>query len=124
MKGSKVKRALSVDVLRSRLRQFARARDWEKFHSPKNLCMALAAEVGELTEQFQWLSEKQSRGLSDKAKARVAQELADVFIYLLRLSDRLGIDLLKAAARKIEASEAKYPAAKVHGSARKYLEYH
>src|SRR5712691_2511587 len=98
MERNQSKRPLSIDVLRTRIREFAEARDWEKFHSPKNLCMALIAEVGELTEHFQWLSEKKSLRVADKEKKKIAEELGDVFIYLIRLSDRLGIDLLRAAA--------------------------
>lgn len=105
--------------LRERLRAFARARDWEQFHSPKNLSMALIVEAAELVEHFQWLTEPQSRRLDPKTFAAVEQEIADVFIYLVRLSDLLGMDLLDAAARKIALNEQKYPADEVRGKADK-----
>jgi NTP pyrophosphatase (non-canonical NTP hydrolase) len=105
--------------LRERLRAFARARDWEQFHSPKNLAMALIVEAAELVEHFQWLTEEQSRVLAPAVRAEVEHELADVFIYLLRLADLLGVDLPAAAARKIELNEKKYPADAVRGSAEK-----
>jgi NTP pyrophosphatase (non-canonical NTP hydrolase) len=105
--------------LRERLRAFARARDWEQFHSPKNLSMALIVEAAELVEHFQWLTEAQSTRLDPKTQAAVEQELADVFIYLVRLADLLGIDLLDAAVRKIALNERKYPADEVRGKADK-----
>ena len=105
--------------LRERLRRFARERDWEQFHSPKNLAMALIAEAAELVEHFQWLTETQSRVLDPEKREQVAQELADVFLYLVRLADRLDIDLLEAAQRKIVLNAQKYPADKVRGSAKK-----
>ena len=112
-----------LDALRDRLREFATARDWERFHSPKNLAAALIVEAAELLEHFQWLTEEQSRALPPETKAEVATELADVLLYLVRLADQLGIDLHAAAAAKIAANEQKYPADKVRGSARKYTEY-
>ncbi len=108
-----------LEQLRERLRAFARARDWEQFHSPKNLSMALIVEAAELVEHFQWLTESQSQGLDPKTFQAVEEEVADVFIYLVRLSDLLGIDLLDAAARKITLNEKKYPAEEVRGSAKK-----
>lgn len=112
-----------LDVLRDRLRAFAAARDWERFHSPKNLATALIVEAAELVEHFQWLTEEQSRDLPRETKADVATELADVLLYLVRLADQLGIDLHTAAVAKIAANEQKYPADRVRGSARKYTEY-
>ncbi len=109
----------SVESLRARLRAFARARDWEQFHSPKNLSMALIVEAAELVEHFQWLTEPQSARLDPKTFQAVEQEVADVFIYLVRLSDLLGIDLLDAAARKIALNEKKYPADEVRGKSDK-----
>lgn len=106
--------------LRQRLADFAAARDWDPFHSPKNLAMALAAEAGELLEHFQWLSEAQSTALGDAQRDEVALELADILLYLVRLSDKLGVDLVAAAHRKIGLNELKYPADKARGSARKY----
>lgn len=107
------------EALRVRLRGFAQARDWEQFHSPKNLSMALIVEAAELVEHFQWLTESQSARLDPKMFEAVEQEVADVFIYLVRLSDMLGIDLLDAAARKIALNEKKYPANEVRGKADK-----
>ncbi len=109
--------------LTERLRRFTADRDWEQFHSPKNLAMALAAETGELLEHFQWLTEAQSRDLPPDKKARVAEEIADVQNYLIRLADQLGIDIPAAVHAKIRQNETKYPADKVRGDARKYNEY-
>jgi dCTP diphosphatase len=112
-----------LHALQQRLREFAAEREWDQFHSPKNLSMALAVEAAELVEQFQWLSEDQSRQLDADRHARVRLEIADVFIYLLRIADKLDVDLLLAAADKIALNEQKYPAVKVRGDARKYTEY-
>jgi NTP pyrophosphatase (non-canonical NTP hydrolase) len=109
--------------LREHLRRFAQARDWDQFHSPKNLAMALIAEAAELVEHFQWLTEAQSAELSAEKKAEVAEELADVLVYLVRIADKLDIDLLAAASAKMARNEAKYPAEHVKGSAKKYTEY-
>ena len=111
-----------IDRLREQLRAFAEARDWEKFHSPKNLAMALAAEAGELLEVFQWMTEPQSRDLPPDARARASEEIADVLLYLVRLADTLGIDPIDAANRKIVTNAARYPADKARGSSRKYTE--
>lgn len=105
------------------LREFAAARDWEQFHSPKNLAMALSVETSEILEHFQWLTEAQSRELSANVRDEVELELADTLIFLVRLADQLDIDLLAAAHRKIEINEEKYPAHVVRGSARKYTDY-
>jgi dCTP diphosphatase len=113
----------ALRALQERLAVFAAERDWEKFHSPKNLAMALSVEAAELVEEFQWLTEQQSQSLDAERRERVRLELADVFIYLLRISDRLGIDLLAAADAKIVLNERKYPAERVRGDARKYTEY-
>jgi len=110
-------------ALQQRLAAFAAAREWEQFHSPKNLAMALSVEAAELVEEFQWLTEDQSRALDAERRDRVRLELADVFIYLLRLADKLGVDLLQAARDKIELNERKYPADRVRGDARKYDQY-
>lgn len=109
----------SLQELRDRLRDFAAARNWEQFHSPKNLVMALAGEVGELIEHFQWLTEVESKALSASKREAVEQEMADVLLYLVRLADRLQIDLLSAAERKIAINERKYPAEVVRGRATK-----
>ncbi len=113
----------SLRQLKDELREFARQRDWEQFHSPKNLVMALSVEAAELLEHFQWLTEEQSRDLGDDKRCEVAYEMADIFIYLLRLSERLDIDLLQAVKEKMQINAEKYPADKVRGSARKYTEY-
>jgi len=113
----------SLDDLNARLLAFARERDWEQFHSPKNLAMALAGETGELLEHFQWLSETQSAALDPDMRDAVALEMADILIYLIRLAERLDIDLLDAAARKVAINEARYPAEKVRGDARRAAEY-
>ncbi len=109
--------------LRDRLRTFAAARDWDQFHSPKNLAMALIAEAGELVEHFQWLREDETLRLPADRRAEIAMELADVLAYLVRLADKLDIDLLEAASAKLARNEARYPVAKVRGSARKYTAY-
>jgi len=108
-----------ISELASRLREFAAARDWEQFHSPKNLASALIVEAAELLEHFQWLKQRESETLDARKREQVELEMADVFIYLVRMADRLGVDLLDAAARKIEMNERKYPADRVRGSARK-----
>ena len=110
-------------MLRDKLRAFAEARDWDQFHSPKNLSMALMVEVAELMEHFQWLTEQQSVSLSPDIKDAVAEELADILLYLVRLSDKLEVDLKEAALHKLEKNAAKYPAEKVRGSSKKYSEY-
>lgn len=113
----------SIEELRDQLRVFAEDRDWNQFHSPKNLAMALSVEVAELLEHFQWLTEDESRNLSEAALSEVADEIADVQNYLVRLADKLGIDILEAAAKKYVKNEAKYPADLVRGSSNKYTEY-
>ena len=111
---------LDIQGIQSTLRSFAAARDWDQFHSPKNLSMALAGEVGELVEIFQWLSEAQSIDLSDSDRQRAAEEIADIQIYLLRLADILGVDLAKAVDQKIELNATKYPVSGSKGNATKY----
>jgi NTP pyrophosphatase (non-canonical NTP hydrolase) len=105
------------------LRQFAAERDWEKFHSPKNISMALSVEVAEILEHFQWMTEQQSRELDQDKQAEVSEELADAFIYLVRLADQLDIDLMAAAESKLKINADKYPADRVRGSSKKYTEY-
>ena len=112
-----------LDELIERINAFAAERDWDQFHSPKNLSMALIAEAAELVEHFQWLTEEQSYTLPDNTLAEVRLELADIFVYLLRMSDRLGVDLVQAAQQKISLNEQKYPTEQVKGSAKKYHEY-
>lgn len=105
---------------KAELAQFVAERDWAQFHSPKNLTMALAGEVGELLEHFQWLSESQSEALSTEQLEEVAMELADIQIYLVNLSSRLGIALGPAVRRKMHLNALKYPADKARGRAIKY----
>lgn len=112
-----------LEDLKQRLRGFAAARDWDKFHSPKNLSMALIAEAGELVEHFQWLTQDESGGLSEDKLSKVEGELADVLIYLVRLADKLDVNLIEAAKKKIDINESRYPADKARGSAKKYTEY-
>jgi NTP pyrophosphatase (non-canonical NTP hydrolase) len=108
--------------LQRRQRQFAKARDWEQFHSPKNLAAALIVEAAELLEHFQWLTEDDSRKLPLRKRRVVAEEMADVLLYLVRLADQLGIDLIAAANAKIKRNAAKYPVHKAKGSSKKYNE--
>ncbi len=108
-----------VASLREQLREFAAARDWAQFHSPKNLAMALSAEAGELLEIFQWLTEAQSRSLSPEAHTAASDEIADVLLYLIQLSDQLGIDPIAAAHRKLLANGERYPVDKARGNSRK-----
>ena len=112
----------SIDALTEKLRAFAAARDWFQFHSPKNLACALSAESGELLENFQWLTDEQSRNLSEDRKQAVAMEVADVLLYLLRLCDELGIDPLRAAEEKIALNELRYPTERSRGTSKKYTE--
>jgi len=111
-----------LDDLRDALRRFARERDWDQFHSPKNLASALVVEAAELLECFQWLTEEQSRALSDDDKRKVTEELADVFLYLIRLADKLDADLLEGARDKIAKNAEKYPVEKARGNAKKYTD--
>lgn len=112
-----------VEDLQRRLRHFARERDWEQFHSPKNLAMALTVEASELQEIFQWLSEAQSAALSEVQRQQVADEMADVLLYLCRMADVLAIDLPQAADAKLARNAEKYPAALVKGKSAKYSDY-
>jgi dCTP diphosphatase len=114
--------ANDLQTLTQSLRDFAADRDWEQFHSPKNLAMALSVEAAELLEHFQWLTEAQSRQLSADKTAHVAAEAADVLLYLLQLADKLGIDLIDAARAKLVVNGQKYPVALAHGSSKKYSE--
>ena len=113
----------SLDDLNSRLKKFAMERNWEQFHSPKNLSMALIAECAELVEHFQWLSEAQSQDLAAEKRELVALEMADILIYLIRLAERLNIDLIDSANRKLAINEQRYPKSKVFGDARRADEY-
>lgn len=113
-------RKMDIKALQRTLAAFAAERDWQQFHSPKNLAMALAAESGELLELFQWLSEPQSRQLNAQQRAAVEQELADILFYLLRLADQLQIDMEAATERKLEINAERYPVDLAKGNATKY----
>ncbi|MBI3380626.1 MAG: nucleotide pyrophosphohydrolase [Aquabacterium sp.] len=112
----------SIPQLAQRLQQFADARDWGPFHSPKNLASALIVEAGELLEHFQWMTEAQSRNLDADKKQAVAHEMADVLLYLVQLSSALGVDLMAAAREKMAINESRYPVDQARGSSRKYDE--
>ena len=112
-----------LEELKGQVRAFVEERDWSRFHSPKNLAMALSVEASELVELFQWLTEEESGALDAERRQRVAEELADVLWFLVRLADRLDIDLLEAAGRKLAANAAKYPPDRVRGQSKKYTDY-
>ena len=106
--------------LKLRLREFAKERDWDQFHSPKNFSMALIVECAELVEHFQWLTDEQSKSLPAETLEEVRLEMADIFLYLIRLADKLDIDLMDAANSKIKLNAEKYPIEKAKGLATKY----
>lgn len=112
--------SLRFEPLQRILRDFARERDWEQFHSPKNLAMALSVEVAELVEIFQWLDGPASASLPDTERRHAAQEIADIQIYLARIADVLGIDIAQAVDEKLEINRRNYPADRVRGSAARY----
>ena len=112
-----------LEDLKQRIRRFAEERDWDQFHTPKNLAMALIVEAAEMVEHFQWLTGAESQALSAEKQAEVEAELADILIYLVRLADKLDIDLHSAALEKLQRNAEKYPAAKVRGRSSKYNEY-
>ncbi len=115
-------RSDTLMALREALRDFAAARAWDQFHSPKNLAIALSVEAAELLEHFQWISEDNSARLSPEALAKVREELADVLLYLIRLADKLNVDLGAAARDKITLNALKYPIEKARGTAKKYTD--
>jgi NTP pyrophosphatase (non-canonical NTP hydrolase) len=110
----------TIRELQGQVEEFVNERDWQSFQSPKNLAMALTGEVGELVEHFQWLTQEESERLSDETLAEVKDEMADVFIYLVRMADRLNVDLLEAAEVKIAKNSLKYPVEKSKGNQLKY----
>lgn len=112
-----------LEQLRERLARFASDREWDQFHSPKNLSMALIAEAAELVEHFQWLSEEESANLPADKQEEVAMELADILIFLIRIADKLGVDLADTAWRKIQVNETRYPVELTKGSAKRASEY-
>lgn len=114
---------MQIEEIRDSLRQFAAEREWDKFHSPKNLSAALAVEAGELLEHFQWLTDAESAALNENSREQVALEMADVFLYLVRLSDKLNVDLIEVARRKLALNAQKYPVQLAKGNAKKYTEF-
>ncbi|MEE4299431.1 MAG: nucleotide pyrophosphohydrolase [Pseudomonadales bacterium] len=110
----------NLEDLRADVARFVAERDWAQFHTPKNIAMALTVEAAELQEHFQWLTPEASAALSSEQLGEVADEIADVQVYLLRLADLLGIDLLEACERKMAKNRAKYPVALARGRADKY----
>jgi dCTP diphosphatase len=129
--GSIMGSTLSIDIERitQRLREFAKVRDWEQFHTPKNLVMALSVECSELVEHFQWLDSEQAKNLqienseNENKREEIAEEVSDILFYLLRFSDVMNIDLQNAVDKKLEKNAKKYPAEKVRGNSKKYNEY-
>lgn len=113
----------SLEELKQKLKAFVDARDWAQFHSPKNLAMAMIVEAAELVEHFQWDTETESHVLSAEKREQVGHELADTFVYLLRISQVLNIDLIDAANKKIELNAQKYPVEKARGKNNKYTDY-
>jgi NTP pyrophosphatase (non-canonical NTP hydrolase) len=109
-----------LDAIKQQLRVFAKERDWDQFHSPKNFSMALIVECAELVEHFQWLTDEQSKNLSATTLDEVSLEMADIMIYLIRLADKLDVDLLQTVERKIDLNAMKYPIEKSKGIAAKY----
>jgi dCTP diphosphatase len=109
--------------LRDAIRVFTQERDWDQFHTPKNLAASISIESGELLEQFQWLQKGAASELGEVRLTEVRHEMADVLVYLIRLADKLDIDLASAVVEKLELNRAKYPVDKVKGDARKYDEY-
>jgi len=113
---------MSLEELRGALRQFASERDWDQFHSPKNLAIALSVEAAELLEHFQWTPDADSALLAPDQHSNVREEIADVLLYLIRLADKLNIDVLAAATEKIQLNAAKYPVDRARGNSKKYTE--
>ena len=113
----------SLNELRARVNAFVAERDWAQFHTPKNLAMAMIVEAAELVEQFQWDTPEESRRLDATKLEAVSHELADTFVYLLRIAEVLDIDLIAAANKKIELNALKYPVKKARGSNAKYTSY-
>ena len=112
----------ALPELAASLRVFAKERDWDQFHSPRNLAAALSVEAGELLEHFQWMNDEQSESIAAEKKSEIALELADVFLYLIRLADQLDIDLIASAKRKLKINAEKYPVERARGTSKKYTE--
>lgn len=111
-----------LNLIRRKIRKFNKARNWEQFHSPKNLAMALSVEAAELMEHFQWLTAEESRNLPPEKLRQIEEEIGDIMVYLINLADKLGVDPVRAADRKISKNAKKYPVAKAYGSSKKYNE--
>ena len=114
---------MDLEKIQETLEAFAQERDWNQYHSPKNLAMALSVEVAELLEHFQWLTQEESANFSEPSLEAIRAEIADVQIYLLRLADKLKIDIASAVEAKIAENNKKYPAERVKGSSAKYTDY-
>jgi len=112
-----------LESLIEKIRSFNSERDWEQYHSPKNLAMAFSVEVAEIAEHFQWLTDEQSRSLSDEKAAEIRDEIGDAMILLMNLSDKLGVDPIAAAEQKLEKNRQKYPVEKARGNSKKYKEH-
>ncbi len=115
---------MRYEELLQRIRRFNRQRDWEQFHTPKNLSTALMIEAGELAEIFQWMTGEESDKLSTEKLRRAREEIGDVVIYLLNLADKLGVDPMEAALEKLSKNEGRYPVEKARGKAEKYSDLH
>lgn len=113
----------NLDNLRARINAFVAERDWAQFHTPKNLAMAMIVEAAELVEQFQWDTPQESQQLASEKREAVSHELADTFVYLLRIAEVCGIDLIQATNQKIDLNAQKYPVEKAKGSNAKYTKY-
>ena len=118
-----MKDILDIDSLKEKISLFAKARDWEKFHTPKNLACALSVEAGELLEELQWMSDEDQKNINEEKIKAISEELSDIITYAIRISDVLNINLSDAIAEKIKKNEKKYPAEIVKGSSKKYTEY-
>ena len=116
---------MNIEELQDRLQHFADERDWDQFHTPKNLVMALCGEVGELIEIFQWLTEEESKDIVQDARKmeQVEEEIADIQVYVLRLAHKLGVDIERAVEKKMRKNAEKYPVHLARGNAKKYTEY-
>ena len=114
---------MNIEELQNKIASFAKERDWEQFHTPKNLACALSVESSELLEIFQWMNRNEEENLSFETKQRISEEISDIFVYLVRLADVLNIDLEKSITQKMQQNAEKYPADKVRGSSKKYTEY-
>ncbi|MCS0187469.1 nucleotide pyrophosphohydrolase [Vibrio alginolyticus] len=111
-----------IENLKNRIKKFTKERNWDQFHSPKNLSMALTVEASELLETLQWLTEEQSKTLTIKQKSKMEEEVADIFLYLLMFCEKTGIDLITASNNKIDSNGNKYPVEKSYGNSKKYTE--